>query len=83
MRESEDDRKKVKENNVEKFLNTDLDVTPHVGTPPAGSPEDAFRNVHRQFDKTKDGEPVDPISKKIEDYQRESLAQLANLQQMQ
>jgi hypothetical protein len=91
MRESEDDRKKDK--NAEKLKNFmngfDMDVTPDPGTPPVGSPEDAFRNVHRVFDEPStsakgpngsvDGQ-FDPIAKKIEDYQRESLAQLANIQ---
>ena len=89
MRESEDDRKKDKNNEkLKNFMNgLDMDVTPDPGTPPAGSPEDAFRNIHRVFDQPTDSAKgpngsveFDPIAKKIEDYQRESLAQLANLQ---
>lgn len=53
MRESEDDRKKKLEKDKKK---RELDMTPHPGTPPNNAPEDAFRNVHRQFDD-------DPISK--------------------
>ena len=51
MRESEDDRKKNKDaENHKKRSNTDLDMTPHPGTPPNDAPEDAFRNIHRQFE---------------------------------
>jgi len=62
-----------------------MDATPNAGTPPDDAPEDAFRNIHRQVDLSNSLEPVqtqthisdasvDPISKQIEDYQRESLA---------
>lgn len=72
------------------YADKSLDATPNAGTPPDDAPEDAFRNIHRQVDLSQSLEPiqtqthisdasVDPISKQIEDYQRESLAQLANL----
>ena len=67
-----------------------MDATPNPGTPPDDAPEDAFRNIHRQADLSNSIEPVhtqthisdaslDPISRQIEEYQRESLAQLANM----
>lgn len=91
MRESEDDRKKDKGDENKKKNNADLDLTPHPGTPPNDAPEDAFRNIHRQYDYPESSKSYnnhqnalqDPISKQIEDYQKESLAQLANLQQIQ
>ena len=54
-------------------------MTPHTGTPPKDAPEDAFRNIHRQFDSqsaksVKDSNQnapnisFDPISKQIEEY---------------
>jgi hypothetical protein len=65
MRESEDDRKKKLEN--ERKKNMEMDLTPHPGTPPNYAPEDAFRNIHRQYDSKPDMSD-DPISKQIEEY---------------
>ena len=75
MRDSEDSRKKKLDNDKK----NDLDMTPHPGTPPNDAPEDAYRNIHRQYDGNQD----DDVSKKIEDYQKQELARLANYQQMQ
>lgn len=60
-------------------------ATPHIGTPPVGAPEDAFRNVHRD-DESRSGKSHsnkgndDEIAQKIESYQKELLLGLSQSQ---
>ena len=63
-------------------------ATPNVRTPHSDAPEDAFRNVHRntadEYSITNNAPNLprpstkDEINRQIEDYQQNSLAQLAS-----